>query len=189
MGRNKEKAEKEPRSTMDRVSLALTLVAVAAFAIFTGYLVGQYAVRWVASPLGEVPTPVLEEAGTSIEERVPSSSAEDGSQGASTTDTQPSDTRRSETQNRAAEEVPETTSTAGSSVYRVHVGRYETRDAAAEASEALKAGTPTVPDAWVLFDQATDEYRVQVGAFSDAERANQFVQELRAHSYDAFIAQ
>lgn len=56
-------------------------------------------------------------------------------------------------------------------------------------SETLKEGpSPVAPDAWVLFDQASGEYRVQVGAFSNAARAQQFVEELKARNLDAFIA-
>ena len=49
-GTVKERVAEASRA-LDRVTLVLTLVGVCAFAIFTGYLVGQYAIRLVASPL------------------------------------------------------------------------------------------------------------------------------------------
>ncbi len=216
MGRKRKKAEtteqtettqppaREPRSAMDKLSLALTLVAVGAFAIFTGYLVGQYAVGWVSAPLGE--TPVLEESATSIEEIVPPTASQEGNDpepssasvptgasptGAPTERRPTTESSTNVTTGTASSGAQATTSTAGTEprVFRVQVGHYQTRDAAVAAADALKTGTPPIPDAWVSYDQSSREYRVQVGAFSEAERANQLAQELRQRNYHAFVLQ
>lgn len=70
---------------------------------------------------------------------------------------------------------------------RVHVGRYSTRDEANATAERLKKGTPPIEDAWVLFDQQTGEYRVQVGAFSSAARATDLARQLQEQNFDAFV--
>lgn len=55
----------------ERISLGLTLVAVSAFAIFAGYLIGQYAILWIAAPILDDPQPGgarLEAASTQFRE-------------------------------------------------------------------------------------------------------------------------
>lgn len=71
----------------------------------------------------------------------------------------------------------------------MQVGRFSTRAQASAQAEALKTGDPAVPDAWVLFDEAAGVYRVQAGAFSSEQRAREFVSQLAAQGYDAYIAQ
>ena len=58
--------QEEASRAFDRLTLALTLVGVCTIAVFTGYLVGQYAVRWVASPL--IVTERAQDPGTRLAE-------------------------------------------------------------------------------------------------------------------------
>lgn len=231
----------EAGRAFDRVTLVLTLVGVCAFAIFTGYLVGQYAIRLVAAPL--ITSERAETPGTRFvdDEAQPSSSqgarsvgSQAASRGAttatSTTSTAPaastvSSSSGSSTPSRASTTAPvastsapsggassasgssssaqatrasvsttsspatSPTSQAARTIHRVQIGRFATRAEASAQAEALKKGNPPVPDAWVLFDDTAGVYRVQAGAFSSEARAREFVAQLVAQGYDAFIAQ
>lgn len=220
----------EAGRAFDRVTLVLTLVGVCVFAIFTGYLVGQYAIRMVASPL--IVTERAENPGTRVidDEAPPQAGGAQRASGASTA--APAASTASSTSAPAAStsggQVPAAStartpapaastapapvaSTAGTpapaastpaassssastssstrTIYRVQVGRFSTRAQASAQAEALKTGDPAVPDAWVLFDEAAGVYRVQAGAFSSEQRAREFVSQLAAQGYDAYIAQ
>lgn len=197
----------------DRVTLVLTLVGVCAFAIFTGYLVGQYAIRLVAAPL--ITSERAESPGTRLVDDEPSVSPgarPAGSQVASGGSTQPaattpaastattastaasgSATSSRTTASTAPAVSPSSTAatqaTSSRTIYRVQIGRFASRADATAQAEALKKGNPPVPDAWVLYDQAAGVYRVQAGAFSSEQRAREFVSQLAAQGYDAYIAQ
>jgi len=211
LARKKRRSEEahdpeEPRSPLDRLSLGLTLVVVSVFAIFTGYLVGQYAIRWVASPLGETPQAV--DSGVQLQTRVETTSGTqsasatapsqtEGAGGtpsatsgaATSTSSEPRANSSQEMERGSAQSLSPTTERERTTVVRVQVGRYSTREAANETAERLRTGSPPIPDAWVLFDQESGEYRVQAGAFSSRERADELVRGLRARSFDAFVAQ
>ncbi len=190
----------------ERISLGLTLVAVSAFAIFTGYLVGQYAISWIASPLITEPisgSARLETASTQFREEESAPTAPTpASQAASASAAQPSTSSSgqasasaaSSTGTAARSAAPGATAGSGSSgasqgvsMHRVQIGRYATRSEAEAVAERLRAGRPAVPDAWVLFDQAAGVYRVQAGAFTARERALELAAELSARGYEAFV--
>lgn len=174
---------------MDKLSLIVTLLVVSVFAIFTGYLVGQYAIYWLAAPIvGEARQ---EPSGTQFvaSDPLPAPAA------TPTAPSQPSSAQREQASGStpAAPTAPSTGATSSSapaqtaqpSVYRVQVGRFSTQSAAGELLQTLKQ---SVPDAWVVFDAPSREYRVQAGAFSSRARAEEFVQELAARGHDAYIA-
>lgn len=152
---------------------------------------GQYAVRWVAAPLMEGPQ--LASEGVRFSESaaddplptVPTqsrSSADPSSVGSSETSAAPSASQPQvamPSQSQAA-------APAAPSTFRVHVGRFRQRADADSVADRLRAGL--APDAWITYDQSSGEYRVQVGAFSNLDRANEFVSQLSAAGYDAFIA-
>ena len=122
---------------MERVSLGLTLVAVSAFAIFAGYLVGQYAITWVAAPLIGEPqpesarpeaasTPFREEAraggkrlGDVCPSRFPTPTT---AQAPASTSTPAAAAPASSPPSTAASSTAQSVS-----MYRVHVGRYAAR--------------------------------------------------------------
>lgn len=195
--REREANESANDRLMERVSLGLTLVAVSAFAIFTGYLVGQYAITWVAAPLIGEPQPESarpEAASTQFrEEREPAASAPATSARAvsptPTTAQAPASTSTPAAAGPASSPPSVAASSTAQSVsmYRVHVGRYAARGEAEAVAERLRTGRPAVPDAWVLFDQGAGAYRVQAGAFTARERALEFASELSARGYEAFV--
>ena|GEM_PF-3257166 len=236
----------QARDAFDKLTLVLTVVGVSVFAIFTGYLVGQYAVRWVAAPLvvtqraADPGTRVVDDAAPSQSPVVlaPTSNHSAG-QGASRTSAatvaqapaagsaspasshassapaagsvssgpanrstaagapaiaavqsgQPNSApRASGAESGSSDGQTQAQAQAQAAIYRVHVGRFATRQDALREAEALKTGDPAVPDAWVLFDSASGEYRVQAGAFSNRQRAQDFANQLVALGHDAYIA-
>lgn len=195
MGRKKaEKNEKkdECRGFMDRLSLIVTLLVVSVFAIFTGYLVGQYAIHWIAAPIvGEAQQ---ESSGTQFVDRSVGASPDSPSPAASP---QPNPQSSQSGQasaprpQQSAAPQPTTTATSGgsasqSTVFRVQVGHFATQSAAAAEMQAL---SDSVPDAFVVHDGVGGEYRVQVGAFRSLEGANEFAGTLKALGHDAFVVQ
>lgn len=194
-----EEVEKSPWA--DRLSLAATLIVVAVFAIFTGYLVGQYAVHWLASPiLGEARE---ESPGTRVvsSNSVTPSSSSSTESGASTNSTTTMTSTTSSTSSGptggassgqtvttsvSASPPPLSSQTAQSTIYRVQVGRFGTQEDAARLVGALQA---QAPDAWVVYDRTSGEYRVQAGAFSSKERADEFAATLARLGHDAYVVQ
>lgn len=189
---------------MERVSLGLTLVAVSAFAIFAGYLVGQYAIAWVAAPLITEPqgesarpeaasTPFREDvepardpSPVSTRPAVPPPAAAQGAAGG----TSAGSAAASSSSPSGGPSSPSTAASAPAqsmNVYRVQVGRYATRGEAEAVAERLRSGRPAVPDAWVLFDQGAGAYRVQAGAFTARERALELASELSGRGFEAFV--
>lgn len=191
MAKKKKKAGKK-NPVWDRVTLALTLIVVGVLAIFTGYMVGQYAITWVASPLTET-TPRLETATVPIQ-TAPDPVTMPVSRGDSALSERPSSgTSQGATAPQRpvpvspVQPVEEPAAQQRQTIVRVQVGRFTTREQAATLAEQLKEGTPPIEDAWVLFDEKSGEYRVQVGAFSNAARASELAQQLRSRNLDAFI--
>lgn len=207
-----EETESASERLKDRVSLGLTLVVVSVFAIFTGYLVGQYAISWIASPLVNEPisgSARPEAASTQLREEGPAPAASTpSSQVASTPAGQPTFTSSAPASPSTASPAPSPSPVASSTpaapaggsapsgagtasqsvtMHRVQIGRYATRSEAEAVAERLRSGRPAVPDAWVLFDAAAGVYRVQAGAFTARERALEFAAELSARGYEAFV--
>lgn len=215
----------EASRAFDRLTLVLTLVGVCTIAIFTGYLVGQYAIRWVASPL--IITERAQDPGTRVidddqpqlsarslsQPPAPSSSTESLPEGTTTTAATTTPAASSPPQqapfapapsgSQPAPSPPQSTvasaprtpvepsapaQPARATVHRVHVGKFANREEAVRVADALKSESPPVPDAWVLFDNGSGQYRVQAGAFSTRQRAEDFVEQLVAMGYDAYIA-
>ena len=193
-----KKARKDEGSgLMDKLSLIVTLLVVSVFAVFTGYLVGQYAIYWVASPIvGEARqepsgTQAVESSAPSTQAAASVASNPSQAQPAQTQTPQPTQPQPSQSttpQPAATSTAPPTQSPPSPSqqptVYRVQVGRYSTQSAANAKLQDLKA---SVPDAWVVYDAPSGEYRVQAGAFSSRARADEFAGELAALGHDAFV--
>lgn len=199
--KNKGKKSSEKGTWLDKLSLALTLVVVSLFAIFLGFLIGQYAIGWVASPpvetasdhsrgdgsRQEAPIPRAQPS-TSPAERpgsvpIPTPAVQSPSSVAASRTLAPTEDKVEVNQPREAGRASEERQT----IVRVHVGRFQSRDTALELAERLKNETPPIHDAWVLFDQSAGEYRVQAGAFSSSARAEELVQKLRTRNLDAFL--
>lgn len=190
------------KAALDRVTLVLTLVGVSVFAIFTGYLVGQYAVRWVASPLVvteravDPGTRVVDDSGsTTSPVALPPAASATAARGSPSTQAPPATAQATaggapgapQTRPATSTSQPAATAQGETTIYRVHVGRFSTREDATRLAEALKTSSPAIPDAWVLLDHATGQYRVQAGAFSNRQRAQDLVDQLRAAGHDAFV--
>lgn len=86
---------------------------------------------------------------------------------------------------QTAAQAPATSSApsaaSGKVLYRVQVGGYADRASADQLLSALKG---RFPDAYVTFGS---DFRVQVGAFSTAEGANELADDLRAQGYTVHI--
>jgi len=224
-GKGRREWSEKARAAFDRLNLVLTLVIVSVFAIFTGYLVGQYAVHYFAEPLivterpaasgtrvvddsGASPAPVVlspspAQTANQAASRAPAASS--GPAAGAAAQQAPAPSGGAPAAPAAVQAPPSSSPAAGgqaaasgaasrqgqvaATVYRVHVGHFRTRDEAVRVADALKTGTPAVPDAWVLRDAATGEYRVQAGAFSSLQRARDFAEQLISMGHDAYIAQ
>lgn len=150
----------------ERLSFGATLVAVAAVAIFIGWLVGQYAIQAVTGPR-LTSEPMVRPADADVAADVSTDVKTDGA---------PADAGGSS--------AP--TSTSASTGTERTGGAAATTDTATTTPEASRAATPAASSG----SAATPSggfWRVQAGAFSDRSRADGIVSDLQAAGFEAAV--
>lgn len=126
----------------------------------------------------QVPAPATSQVSSSGTTPAPSQSASTSS-GAQTRAATMSSTppAANESTAQASPTSGQQATSSGKVLYRVQVGGYTDRASADQLLAALKG---TFPDAYVIF---STDFRVQVGAFSTSETANEVAEQLRAQGY------
>src|SRR5690606_23399630 len=198
------KSQRRGRSLADRLSFGISLVTVAAVAIFLGWLMGQYAIQWVTAPLGsrgtvsrndvqrfeEVlerrqdapvgpstagsPAPVPSSGSAPVEE--PSRAG-----GAALKAEAPERPAVSEAPAQAVREVPVAPRVPAAPSQPEPVA-----EAPAPPREAPAAVSPAAPSSGES-GETPRIYRVQVGAFRQREGAQRMVEALGDAGYEAII--
>lgn len=174
-------------------------MAVAAVAIFIGWLVGQYAIQSVTGPVAaleplerpaDVDTIVSEAGGAdapvltneTIPTGTPSESAASTPPSSSGAGTESRSGSSSGSAGAPTEATTPPSSSSSGGVWRVQAGAFSERDRA----ESLVARLHARGFEAAIVSSASP-FRVQVGAFSDEARARSVVQELHADGFEGFL--
>ena len=170
-----EETDSASERLRDRISLALTLVVVSAFAIFTGYLVGQYAISWIASPLITEPISSArqEAASTQFREEEPEPAASTP-QVASVPAAQPSSSSSAQAGSSAGSPASRAPASPAAST---------SSPAASPAQPATGSGSPATGSSAGsgsgAASQSVTMHRVQVGRYATRSEAEAVAQRLR----------
>lgn len=171
-----EEHASDGRAALDRLTLVLTLVGVSVFAIFTGYLVGQYAIRWVASPLivseraADPGTRVVDSSGSSPSPVVlPPVANPAGDQGPSSG---PAAAQAAQAGGGAPSPVPSSAASSAAGAATRSSGR-------AASSNTPSSPASAGPSTSSAAQGQRTIYRVHVGHFATRQEAQQAAESLR----------
>lgn len=168
--------QEEASRAFDRLTLALTLVGVCTIAVFTGYLVGQYAVRWVASPL--IVTERAQDPGTRLAEDRAAAEVADRSLSQSPAQGSSSPAASAPVSSSAAGADQPGASTASPAPERPQPSSPSQPGQPAAASASRPSVQPQAP---AQAERATI-YRVQVGRFANRDDAAKVADALKAEN-------
>lgn len=164
----------------ERLSFGATLVAVAAVAIFIGWLVGQYAIQAVTGPrLTSEPMVRPADADVSTDVKTDGAPADAGGSSPPTSTSTSTGTERTE----GAAATTDTATPSGG-FWRVQAGAFSDRSRADGIVSDLQAAGF---EAAVTIGAEPVPYRVQVGAFREEGRARAIVDDLQAAGFEAAV--